>query len=123
MKVPTKLAVGALVILLGAASKAQDSSQDELKAAAQVSGLSVVELKMLLSNHPTAFTTAYLTYDVSARRLRRAVQDGRVRLLPSTDGVGSDFATWQGLPNRALSFVPSAPAEVAQAAALGQKDP
>lgn len=70
---------------------------------------------MVLSDRPTAYTTWYAGYDTSARKLREAVTNGRVHLLPSDNGVYPDFATWQRLPNRALSFVPAESSDIAQA--------
>jgi hypothetical protein len=98
---------------------AQTSAQEEVRVIANASGLHPIEVRMLLSNSPTAYTTTYMTYDVSARKLRRAVEDGRVRLLPSKNGTNPNFATWQKLPTRGLVLVVPKQAGLAQAIANG----
>lgn len=104
MQAQTKLMIGVLAMMLGGAACAQNSGEDELSAIAAASGLHVREVQMLLSNSPTAYTTSYLTYDVSARKLRRAVEQGRVHLLPMQNGAAASFAAWQKLPTRALAI-------------------
>lgn len=104
MQAQTKLMIGVLAMTLGSAACAQNSGQDELRAIAAASGLQVREVQMLLSNSPTAYTTSYLTYDVSARKLQRAVEQGRVHLLPMQNGAAAPFAAWQKLPTRALAI-------------------
>ncbi|KRE85715.1 hypothetical protein ASG75_09110 [Rhodanobacter sp. Soil772] len=96
--------VGVLAVVLGGAACAQNSGQDELRAIAAASGLQVREVQMLLSSSPTAYTTSYITYDVSARKLQRAVAQGRVHLLPMQNGAAASFAAWQKLPARALAI-------------------
>lgn len=102
MQVQMKVMAGALAVMLSGGALAQGSGQTELRAIAQAAGMNVCEVQMLLSNSPTAYTTWYLTYDVSARKLRRAVQEGRVQLRPSQNGAGVDFAAWQKAPDRGL---------------------
>ena len=104
MLVQVKIIAGALAVLLGGSAFAQSSGQAELRAIARATGMDVREVQMLLSNSPTAYTTWYLTYDVSARKLRRAVQEGRVQLLSSRNGSGVNFAAWQKAPDRGLAL-------------------
>ena len=110
MRVQTKLMVGALALTLGSAAIAHGSGRDELGAIAQSSGLRPQEVQMLLSRNPTAYTTWYGGYDVSARKLKRAVREGRVQLRRSVDGAMVSFAQWQTLPTRTIALV--APAQV-----------
>ncbi len=102
MQVQMKVLVGALAVVLGGSAFAQSSGRTELNAIAQAAGMDVREVQMLLSNSPTAYTTWYLTYDVSAHKLRRAVDEGRVHLRPLKNGAGIDFAAWQKAPDRGL---------------------
>jgi YD repeat-containing protein len=120
MQIQMKLVAGALAMLLGGTAFAQHiTSHEELQAIARASGLSVPEVRMVLSESHTAYTTWNLSYDASARRLRQAVQDGRVNLMPTENGVHPDFATWQRLPTRGLSLAPSNQADIAEAGARG----
>jgi hypothetical protein len=118
MQAQTKAILGALALLVSSGALAQTSGQEELQTIANASGLQPIEVRMLLSNSPTAYTTTYLTYDVVARKLRRAVEDGRVHLLPSRNGAYPNFAAWQRIPTRALALVPKQPG-LAQATANG----
>ena len=120
MKVRAKIMVGTLAVLLGGGAFAQGSGQAELRAIAAASGLQVKEVQMLLSNGPTAYTTWYATYDSSARKLRRAVQEGRVQLLASKDGTRVQFAQWQRLPTRAVAVVASTQIEGAPTEVFGE---
>lgn len=119
MQAQTKAALGALALLLGGGASAQSSGQEELRVIADASGLQPIEVRMLLSNSPTAYTTTYPTYDVSARKLRQAVADGRVQLLPSSNGTYPNFAAWQRMPTRALAWVVPKPAGLAQVTESG----
>lgn len=120
MRVETKLLAGALALILGSVAVAQGSGQDELRTIAEASGLQVQEVQMLLSNSPTAHTTWYATYDVSARKLRRAVEEGRVHLLASRHGATVEFAQWQRLPTRAVALVAPEQAGDARMLAFGK---
>ncbi len=104
MKVQTKVMVGALSLMLVGGAWAQSSGEAELRSIAEASGLQVREVQMLLSNSPSAYTTWYFGYDVSARKLRQAVREGRVHLGRSGDGAVLDFAAWQKVPDRQLSL-------------------
>lgn len=104
MRVQTKVAAFALALVLGGSAFAQGNGQTELRSIAQAAGMDVHEVQMLLSNSPTAYTTWYFTYDISARKLRRAVEDGRVQLLSSKNGADVDFAAWQKAPDRGLTL-------------------
>lgn len=104
MRTQTKLMIGVLALAMGSAAFAQSTAQDELRTIAEASGLQVPQIRMLLSNSHTAYTTWSGGYDVSARQLRRAVRDGRIQLLSSSDGAPVSFEVWQKLPERAVAL-------------------
>jgi hypothetical protein len=101
MQVQMKVLIGALAVALGGSAFAQ-SGQAELQAIAEASGLQVRHVQMLLSNSHTAYTTHSLSYDSSAIKLRKAVQEGRVHLVSSKHGPDVDFSAWQQAPDRGL---------------------
>lgn len=111
MRVQAKAMLGTLALLLGSGVLAQSSGQDELRAIAKASGLHVREVQMLLSNSPSAHS-GYVTYSVSARKLRRAIQEGRLQLLPSQVRDYPEFAARRDLPAQTLT--PAAVTVVAQ---------
>ena len=78
MQVQAKVLTGALALLLSTGAFAHGSGQDDLQAIAQASGLHVRQVQMLLG-HASAFPE-FRTYEMSERKLRKAVQEGRVRL-------------------------------------------
>ena len=79
MQMQAKVLTGALALLLSGGAFAQGSGQDDLNAIAKASGLHVRQVQMLLGNR-TGFAES-LTYEMAERKLRKAVQEGRV-LLP-----------------------------------------
>ncbi|MCK9367955.1 MAG: hypothetical protein M0P72_12520 [Metallibacterium scheffleri] len=78
MQVQAKVLIGALALLLSSGAFAQSGGQDDLHAIAKASGLHVRQVQMLLGN-ATGFAEIH-TYALAERKLRRAVQEGRVRL-------------------------------------------
>jgi hypothetical protein len=78
MQVQAKVLTGALALLLSSGAFAQAGGQDDLHAIAKASGLHVRQVQMLLG-HASAFPE-FRTYEMSERKLRKAVQEGRVRL-------------------------------------------
>ncbi|THD11111.1 hypothetical protein [Metallibacterium scheffleri] len=78
MQVQAKVLAGALALLLSGGAFAQAGGQDDLHAIAKASGLHVRQVQMLLG-HASAFPE-FMTYSLSERKLRKAVQEGRVRL-------------------------------------------
>ncbi len=78
MQIQAKVLTGALALLLSSGAFAQSSGQDDLHAIARASGLHVRQVQMLLGN-ATGFAEIH-TYALAERKLRKAVQEGRVRL-------------------------------------------
>ena len=78
MQFQAKVLTGALALLLSSGAFAQAGGQDDLHAIAKASGLHVRQVQMLLGN-ATGFAQNH-TYALAERKLRHAVQTGRVRL-------------------------------------------
>lgn len=98
MQVQAKVLTGALALLLSSGAFAQAGGQDDLHAIAKASGLHVHQVQMLLG-HVTGFPESH-TYALAERKLRRAVQEGRVQLqLP--EWVSAEQAARLGVPVRA----------------------
>lgn len=98
MKTSSKLLAGALALVLCGGAFAQAGGQDDLYAIAKASGLHVRQVQMLLGN-VTGFPESH-TYALAERKLRRAVQEGRVQLqLP--EWVSAEQAARLGVPARA----------------------
>ncbi len=114
MQLQAKVWTGALALLLSSGAFAQTGGQEDLHAIAKASGLHVRQVQMLLGNR-TGFAES-LTYEVAERKLRKAVQEGRV-LLP--DWISPELAARLGAARGqpvALAAVRAAPSPVAATA-------
>ena len=78
MQVQAKVLISALALLLSSGAFAQAGGQDDLHAIAKASGLHVRQVQMLLGT-ATGFAQNH-TYALAEGKLRKAVQEGRVRL-------------------------------------------
>jgi predicted outer membrane protein len=78
MQIQAKVLTGALALLLSSGAFAQSSGQDDLHAIAKASGLHVRQVQMLLG-YASGQVSSH-NYEQAERKLRRAVQEGRLQL-------------------------------------------
>lgn len=100
MNLQVKLLAGAAALLLSSGAFAQGGGQDDLHAIAiaKASGLHVRQVQMLLGYASGQIFSH--NYEQAERKLRRAVQEGRVQLqLP--EWVSAEQAERLGVPARA----------------------
>jgi len=98
MNLQVKLLAGAAALLLSSGAFAQGGGQDDLHAIAKASGLHVRQVQMLLGYASGQIFSH--NYEQAERKLRRAVQEGRVQLqLP--EWVSAEQAARPGAPARA----------------------
>ena len=95
MNLQMKLLAGAAALLLSSGAFAQSGGQEDLHAIAKASGLHVRQVQMLLGN-ATGFAEIH-TYALAERKLRKAVQEGRVRL---PDWISPELAARLGAPHQ-----------------------
>ncbi|MBU6403144.1 MAG: hypothetical protein KGL09_01845 [Pseudomonadota bacterium] len=115
MQVQARVLTGALALLLSTGAFAQTGGQDDLHAIAKASGLHVRQVQMLLG-HASAFPE-FRTYEMSERKLRKAVQEGRVRL---PDWISPELAARLGAAQpQSVAIVAARDASQRVAAASG----
>jgi len=96
MNLQVKLLAGAAALLLSSGAFAQGGGQDDLHAIAKASGLHV---RQVLLGYASGQIFSH-NYEQAERKLRRAVQEGRVQLqLP--EWVSAEQAARLGVPARA----------------------